>query len=361
MDLVKSRGGIPYTWNCIALLRKVIFVGLATGFFGLYGSQTTLLSIIFLLGIEFVIQVRLLPYRSKIINLLESLALFGEFSIAISMTTRIGYISDSNSMDNNLNNRTNVPLTASGIPIKEQLFFDLAAILCTIPFIFLWLIVIMDNIFWQGKFLTLFHEWYERLFSDTENTTGIDSDVTIDSNGRFTRSSRNNNSNRLPNVQRSFIVNNPLASTPTLTENSLSTTEFHSINIPSTTTTTTTNTMVVTGSVENVVPPLPSAPPLLEPNYHSTHPIRHPNMTFYDNDDDIVHDPTNTIDLHQPSSIFVSHRSSLNNHHSHQDDNPTILAPYMDQRYHRRVRNTLPPPPRNNRGMQNSKSSSHIE
>jgi hypothetical protein len=137
--------GAPYGWECIVMVRKCAFMGLATGFLGFGVPRTQVVMTMFLMCVAFALHVHTRPYRFSTVNILEGLALLGQMTFTFAILTRLGSSSAQGK-------QTTLPgYTTSGVPIWEQSLFDIIAVLFSMPFFTAWLFFFFDTVVFKGS------------------------------------------------------------------------------------------------------------------------------------------------------------------------------------------------------------------
>jgi hypothetical protein len=142
--------GAPYGWECVVMVRKALFMGLATGFIGLKDSRTQIVATMFLLSVSLAAHVFFQPYRHKEVNILEGLALMGEMTFTYAIMTRLGVVGALTATAPTSSSTSMEGLTSAGIPVREQFAFDLIAVVFSIPFVFMWFFFLVDAYIFKG-------------------------------------------------------------------------------------------------------------------------------------------------------------------------------------------------------------------
>jgi hypothetical protein len=142
-DTEDKEHSLPFIWECLVLLRKLLFTGLGTGFLFLQDPRTQAGYVGLLLTLSFALHLAVWPYASPVVNILESISLGGctvfTFAIFERLASQNVVASQATSFKSN-----------SSISAKELAFFDLPALALFALFFLLWIVVLFDVLFLKG-------------------------------------------------------------------------------------------------------------------------------------------------------------------------------------------------------------------
>lgn len=120
--------GCPYAWDTLVLLRRSILMGLSTSLFWFRKPLSALLVALGLLIVSLSMQAHISPYGTAALNALEVLSILGQITFTSAVVLQVP--------------------GASGT--SSTFGFGLLAVSAQAPFYALWLLVLVDTVFFDG-------------------------------------------------------------------------------------------------------------------------------------------------------------------------------------------------------------------
>lgn len=130
----------PPAWECVVLLRKALFVGIASSFLVLRNRYSQLAATTVLLALALLAHALVRPYESRKVNLLEGLSLMGALCLSSAVSVRLSLYGSATSEDDAAR------VARDGTAQTELVLFDTLSVLFNLPFICLAAYYILDEI-----------------------------------------------------------------------------------------------------------------------------------------------------------------------------------------------------------------------